>query len=404
MVPRIPGRLAIRAAFGLGLVAAMGCRGRAAGDASDADIQFLVDSLAPLVEEAVGLEFRSAPQWAVRSPEQLQTFLRNKFREQLPPEVLIGVQSAYRLFGLIPDTLDLEALFLEVLSDQVQGFYEPDSTTLFLVDGAELGVRITLAHELVHALQDQHLPLDSLMDPTRPNDRLVALQSILEGQAQYASMRMIVGDRVEGDGFWDLAADQSREVAASEMPDVPLALREELLFPYLDGARFMEWWSTGPLSDTMPYGPRMPISTEQILHPARYLAGDMPVELAFADSTDAVLYQDGLGEFEIRVLHAVLLDHSRASFDAPIGWNGDLFRVYRSDVGEALVWYAAWDDVRSADRFAGGTGGLLADLPRTGYRGVTDRLTMDDVALTRTIIAPASWEGWAVPPAIRIEP
>ncbi len=390
-------------AVGLTMVVAVGCRGRSVESAGDADIQFLVDSLVPLVEITVGLEFRSQPQWAVRSPEQLQTFLRNKLREQLPPEVLAGVESAYRLFGFIPDTLDLEALFLKVLSEQVQGFYEPDSATLFLVEDAPLGVRITLAHELVHALQDQYLPLDSLMDPARPNDQLMALQAILEGQAHHASMTLMAGDRVNEGGFWDLAAEQARQITAREMPEVPLALREQLLFPYVDGARFMEWWSTGALGDTMPYGPRLPVSTEQILHPTRYLAGDTPVALAFADSTDAVMYQDDLGEFGIRVLHAQLLNHARASFDAPIGWNGDLYRVYRSDAGPALVWYSAWDDAAHADRFVGGTGALLADLPRPEYRGSVDRLTVGDVAVAMIILAPADWEGWTVLPVIRVE-
>ena len=367
----------------------------------------LVDSLAPLVETTVGLDFRSEPQWAVRSPEQLQAFLRNKFRQQLPPDVLFGVESAYRLFGLIPDTLDLEALFLKVMAEQVQGFYEPDSTTLFLVEGAPVGLRITLAHELVHALQDQYLPLGNLMDPTRPNDELLALQAILEGQAQHASMTMIAGDRVDEDGFWDMAADQARQVAAREMSDVPLVLREELLFPYLEGARFMEWWLTGPLADTLPFGPRMPVSTEQILHPSRYLSNDTPVELAFVDSTDTVLYQDGLGEFGIRVLHADLLSHARASFDAPIGWDGDLFRVYGSAAAPApapaLVWYSAWDSEVYADRFAGGTGKLLADQNRAGYRGAVDRLTDRDVAVVRVIIAPVDWEGWGSPPSARVQ-
>ena len=185
---------------------------------------------------------------------------------------------------------------------------------------------------------------------------------------------------------------------------MPLVLREELLFPYVDGARFMKWWSTGPLGDTMPYGPRLPVSTEQILHPDRYLAGDTPVALAFADSTDAVLHQDGLGEFGVRVLHAELLNHARASFDAPIGWNGDLYRIYRSDAGLALVWYSAWDAAGYADRFVGGTGALLADQPRPGYRGSVDRLTVGDVAVARIIIAPDGWEGWTTPPPVRVEP
>ena len=116
-----------------------------------------------------------------------------------------------------------------------------------------------------------------------------------------------------------------------------------------------------------------------------------------------MLYQDGLGEFEIRVLHAQLLSHARASFDALIGWNGDLFRVYRSDEGPALAWYSAWDSETYADRFAGGTGRLLADQTRPGYRGSVERLSDRDVALVRVVIAPVDWDGWALPLGVEIQ-
>ena len=69
------------------------------------------------------------------------------------------------------------------------GFYDPDSATLFGVAGAEREeLRLVLAHELVHALQDQYLPLDSILDATANNDRLTAAQAILEGQATLASI------------------------------------------------------------------------------------------------------------------------------------------------------------------------------------------------------------------------
>ena len=399
MVPHVPWRLAAAATA---LVVVAGCRGRPIDADRSSELQHLVDSLVPLVEEASGLAFTTSPQWAVRSTDQLRDFLQNKFREDLPPEILSGLETAYRLFGLIPDTIQLEPLFLDILTQQVQGFYEPDSAMLFLVEDAQLGTVITLSHELVHALQDQHLPLDSLLDPDKPNDQLMALQAILEGQAQFVSVSMIAKTQAQQDGFWDLAADEARRAAVGQLGDVPLILRESLLFPYLDGARFMAWWSTGPLADTMPYGPRMPVSTEQVLFPTRYLAGDTPAPISFADSSDAVLYQDGLGEFEIRVLHAQLTGQTRAHTNSPIGWNGDRYRVYDSPEGPALVWYTAWDDTRSADRFADGTAAMLVGLPRAGIRGAVERTVAGGVPLVRVIVAPADWPAWDSPPAIAV--
>lgn len=398
MVPNLPRRLARAATAATLLWVSVACRGRPVGSASD--IQPLVDSLVPEVELASGMVFTTPPRWAIRSADQLQEYLQYKFREQLPPDVLSGLQTAYRLFGMIPDTLQLEPLFLSVLSQQVQGFYEPDSAMLFLVEDAQLGTVITLSHELVHALQDQYLPLDSLLDPTQPNDQLMALQAVLEGQAQYVSVSMLAGPQVGQTGFWDVAADESRRAAVGQMKDVPLVIREALLFPYLDGAKFMSWWFAGPMADSMPYGSLMPRTTEQVLFPERYLAGDEPVDLVFADSTDAVSYQDGLGEFEIRVLHAQLTGQDRVQASSPLGWNGDRYRVYRSADGPALVWYSAWDDSRSADRFAEGTAALLAAVPRPDAVAQVDRLAADDIPLVRVVVAPESWSYWAALPGV----
>ena len=103
-----------------------------------------------------------------------------------------GLETAYRLFGLLPDTLALRTLLLDLYAEQVAGYYDPDSATLFGVAGADRAqLRLVLAHEMVHALQGQYLPLDSILKSTANNDRLTAAQSILEGQATLASIAVL---------------------------------------------------------------------------------------------------------------------------------------------------------------------------------------------------------------------
>src|SRR5256886_15876641 len=105
-----------------------------------------------------------------------------------------------------------------------------------------------------------------------------------------------------------------------------------------------------------PYGAAMPVSTEQLLHPDRYAAGDVPLELAFVPpSPDTVRYEDDLGEFETRLLFAELLDDSTEEQAAWLasGWGGDRFRVLGPGF-DALVWYSAWDNSAAAGRFAKG--------------------------------------------------
>ncbi len=79
-----------------------------------------------------------------------------------------GLETTYRLFGLLPDTLQLRALLLDLYTEQVAGYYDPDSATLFAVADADPAqLRLVLAHEMIHALQGQYLPLDSILTTPR---------------------------------------------------------------------------------------------------------------------------------------------------------------------------------------------------------------------------------------------
>jgi hypothetical protein len=357
-----------------------------------------VDSLRAPVERAAGLTFKSPPASGMRSREQVRAYLIAKLDEELPPARLRGIETAYRLFGLLPDTLQLRPLLLDLYTEQVAGFYDPDSAMLFGVAGADRQqLRLVLAHEMVHALQGQYLPLDSILDETSNNDRLVAAQAVLEGQATLASLEVLAPgqDVARNPEFWELYRDQVR-AQQGKMPvfrRAPLILREALIFPYLEGAEFMHWWSQSARADTMPYGPLMPVSTEQILHPERYRRGDRPVALRLEPDSGAV-YEDVLGENEIRVILATLAGSDEVQTVVPLGWGGDRYRLYHSPGGPALVWYIVWDDARSAERFMRAAGGLRKTA-RRGYRATLDSLRVGDAAATRYVIAPDGWAGWS---------
>ena len=158
------------------------CRGEPVVDAQSLDqkeLAALVDSLMPGVAKATGLEFKSTPVTAVRTREQVRTYLLAKLAKELPPARLDGIVTTYRLLGLIPDTLDVQKLFVDLYTEQVAGFYDPDSTKLFAVAGGDRAqLRLVLAHELVHALQDQYVPLDSILGSTDDADRLAAAQAL----------------------------------------------------------------------------------------------------------------------------------------------------------------------------------------------------------------------------------
>jgi hypothetical protein len=395
-------------ALGLALGA---CRG-APPPGDDELVTHLVDSLRPSVEKAAGLKFRFPPRSAVRSREQVRAYILAKLDQELPPEKARGLQATYRLLGLLPDSLDLRTLMLELFAEQVVGYYEPDSSMLFVVakpDPAML--RLTVAHELVHALQHQYVALDSIMRQTGNSDRLLAAQAVLEGQATLAGMQVMVPEQnlYAMPEFWETYRDQLRG-QQERMPvfnKSPRILRESVIFPYLAGADFLRWWQGSELRDTVPFGGRMPVSSEQILHPNRYGQGVRPLAVRFTSAEQGVLYEDVMGEFDIRVL-AADLTAAPSSMDvaSPIalGWGGDRFRVYDTPRGPAIVWYIAWDDAQARYRFTSTTGARLESRRKLGYRLEITPLELGPHPATRIVIGPDRWAGWSRIAEVEIGP
>jgi hypothetical protein len=395
-------RVGLAPAVLLAALAGAGCRERARAVQSQAELRDVVEALLPAVERAARLEFRRPPVVQVRSRNQIRSYVVAKLDAEYPPGEMAGYQAALRIFGLIPDTLDLRSAVVNVLYEQIAGYYDPDSNAFYIAADLDPYIaRVTASHELVHALQDQYLDLDSIMRLRGQNDRRVAAQSVLEGQATLTQIPVLMPeqkpDTLPPDWFW-----RQREVMAAqhaqmkEFSNAPVWLREALIFPYLAGADFVNWYGRNH-SGRPPFGEHLPRSTEQILHPERYAAGDEPTTLRFRSQTH---YQDGLGEFEIRLLFRVLTGIEERGAVLAAGWDGDQYGVFGERM-DALVWYTVWDDEASARRFAQG-------IERAWIRRTPDRrleispVLLGDMHGVRLVDAPASWSGWAQIPAVTI--
>jgi hypothetical protein len=387
------------------------CRGETPRDATTLEqheLDSMVTSLMPAVAEASGLQFKSTPRAAIRSKDEVRTYLLAKLATELPQERLDGIVAAYRLLGLLPDTLDIASLFIDLYTEQVAGFYEPDSSMLFAVAGADaLTLRATLSHELVHALQHQYLPLDSILHDRADADRLAAAQAVLEGQATLVMLLVLRpdGDFLEDGGMWTMVRDQlgAPQAGLDVFNNSPLVIRTGLIFPYLEGATFMRWFRNNRGSE-QPFGDLMPTSTEQILHPARYQQQDHPVALQFSGDSADVIHEDTFGEYESLVLRSALAGIDAVATDLPIGWDGDRMRVYRTPDGPALVWYTVFDEASYADNFRTRVVAGLNRLRRPGYRTLIDGVPVGAFPGVRVVIAPEGWSGWANLPVVTVAP
>jgi hypothetical protein len=311
----------------------------------------------PRIEEVTGLKFKTDPKVEPRSRDEVRAFLERRFREDLPDAEIAGTRAAYRRLGLIPDTLDLRAFMLDLLTEQVVGYYDPETKVLYVVQEAppeQAG--IIISHELVHALQDQYMSLDSLQLLRGDNDRQVAAHAVIEGQATIVQIQAMLGGAdiaTALPGGWDRVRDLIRE-SSSQMPifaTAPRIIQETLIFPYLSGAEFMRTFQQLRPGE-VPFGD-MPRSTEQIMHARAYFnERDAPTRVTLpAPRVGRDRYQNNLGEFETRLF---LYEHIRdqaAAVRGAAGWDGDRYMVVETPRGDALVWVSVWDSPVEAAEF-----------------------------------------------------
>lgn len=345
-------------------IVAASCGGQARPDlvvSSDPELGAMAAALLPDLAARSGMELREPVRLELRSRSELITYLQYKLDEELPEEEARSSVQAYALMGLVEPGLDLRALLLELYTEQVAGFYEPDSTALFVLDDQpEEALQALLVHELVHAVQDQTADLDALTDPDVGSDRATAAQAAIEGHAtlvmfEYLTEEM-TGVPIDLAQIPDFGAQMrpALEAMNSQFPALsgaPRIVRESLLFPYLDGAAFVQrLWQAGTRSN--PFGADLPLSTEQILHPAA--APPLDVALDVGDAT--VVYDDVLGRLELGVLlEDVLGLASGANGPAAAvadGWDGDRYALVRDAGGDvSVVSVIVWDDATARDAF-----------------------------------------------------
>jgi hypothetical protein len=337
----------------LGL-AASACRGQGVDPALTA----AVDSILPKLEVLSGLKKLRPVTLSEQTRDQLRVYVEQRLAEEMPPAELEGIRKTYVALGLIPDSLNIKALLLDLYQEQVAGYYDPTTDKFFLVKGTPVAMlRPVLAHELVHALQDQHVDLDSLIARDRGNDRQSAAQAAIEGQATLVMFAFLAqeaaGKSIAPDDMPDVSAQLAPALNAqnSQFPvfrRAPRIIRETMVFPYVGGASLVQklWAAHAAQGFVAPLGALLPQSTEQVLHPAEKFVTmrDDPTELRFASGAN-IAYENTLGELELGILLSEHLGNNAAAS----GWDGDRYQLLANGV---LQWVLVWDDSASADRFA----------------------------------------------------
>ena len=340
---------------------------------SDPRLAEIAVRILPHLASRSGMELRGPVRVERRSRVDLERYLQFKIDEELPEGRAELLSEAYTLLGLVPRDLDLRGTLKALYLEQIAGFYDPDSTTLFVLDDQpDEAIESLLVHELVHAIQDQNADLDAITAPGLNNDRRVAAQAAIEGHATLVMFEFLMGE--QGRGALDLMdvpdfsarLGPALEAARAQSPalaEAPLVLQESVLFPYRGGVTFVEslWRERG--GRPPPFGPDLPGSTEQVLHPEHFLRGrrDLPrtVEVSVEDGWNR-LYEDTLGELEL----GILLETVGASRSSARGWGGDRYVLLGDGDGHrSLAWFGVWDTKAQRDEFARAVESRLSAFP-----------------------------------------
>jgi hypothetical protein len=345
------------------LLTGVGCDNGRDRAPDDDEIRAMVDSMLPPLARLAALPALEPVVLERQSVDQVRAYVESKLEEEMPPAELEGIRITYTMLGLLPDTLRLRDLLLDLYTEQIAGYYDASTRRLYVVEGVPTAaVRTVVAHELVHALQDQHANLDSLIAKGRGNDRQTAAQAAIEGHATLV-MFALLAEEIAGrpidpaslpDPVEQLAGGFAGAAQFPVFERAPAIVRETLVFPYSAGASFVHaiWSADGGGAHTAPLGEALPQSTEQVMNPLTRFRGqrDVPTELRFDSARSwQVAYENTLGAFEVQLF---LDEHLGRGSTSALGWDGDRFRLLETPTGSrALEWVVIWDDSASADRF-----------------------------------------------------
>lgn len=348
------------------------------------------------------------------SKATLVEYMEDREKLETTPERERFLEECPKLLGLIPADMDLKAVTQAFLEKQIGGFYDPPTKTFFVMDNftGEIA-RVIMAHEFVHALDDQHYDLDAISKKIgEDSDKLLAFRAVCEGSGTLTMMQWQLGHMASID---KAALAEFEEMTTGGMEDLPPFVWKPTLAAYLSGMNFLsksaprkskakkaETEASAPkegveakeTTKESTYSQRLasafrdpPSSCEQILHPEKYWdpsKKDEPKRVTFDTSKVPsgwkVLGEDTLGELYLAMLttprdqrkgldvkNQMAVMALQYTNKAAAGWGGDRVIVLGRGDDRVLELVTVWDTADDAEEFADALSGDV--LPMSGELG-----------------------------------
>ncbi|MEP7354289.1 MAG: hypothetical protein ABI824_13765 [Acidobacteriota bacterium] len=331
--------------------------------------------------------------WPVKHKVPSETLSREKFSKLVADGMkgaekdkgVVATELTLKMFGLAPWDFNLVKESTELITEQAAAFYDYQKKRLFVLEappaaaGARTGDshdaedRISLAHELAHALADQQYPLHKYLEGAKRDDEGTARQAVIEGQASWLSWAYLY-KRNGGSGEVPPAmVTQLADAAGAQGDDfpvltgTPLYMRESLIFPYGQGMRFIDSEFRDLQKKSFDHVfMQPPTSTHDILHPDEYRRHVTPT-VPMLPKLDAVLESlhlesvmkgwkqiiDGdVGEFDYSVM---LRQYTSAKEGREVAshWRGGSYRLYqrKGEKYPILMHVSDWESASTARDF-----------------------------------------------------
>jgi hypothetical protein len=350
----------------------------------------LVDELLKFSSQESGFPIKSDVKRQLTTRTDVEHYLTEKFDEDEDAKRMQRSEIVLKKFGLLDRDFNLKPFLLALLKEQIEAYYDPKTKTVNMLDWISVDEqKPVLAHELTHALQDQHLDLDKWSDQTPPDVSLTssedsdhlakdeldtAREAVTEGQATAVMMDNILkpmGKSLIGDP--EIVDFIKGQMAGSDnspmLARAPLLLSESLLFPYREGLSFEQdvWMDRGQTAAFTGALDRPPSSSWEIMNPREYEQGHVPAIPYLPDIHPLVdktyrPYDIGqVGQLDLHIL-AGLFGGDGAARDLTPAWDGGIYwagqRLNATPTEQAstksisLFYLSVWKNAASAQAFS----------------------------------------------------
>lgn len=327
------------------------------------------DEIAKKVAKRRGLKIKRTIAKGVMTDDQLRARILERMDEDTTPRERAAEAAMAKRWGLVPMDVDLDELLVDLLTEQIAGFYDPKEQKLYVSAkpaGDENWADMLMAHEITHALQDQHFKLEPWMEAVKGNgDASAARQALVEGDGVALMIEYLLAEQ-NLPAPWDhdelvrsmtSTMDSAGTSGGDLLAAAPLAVREGMIFPYRAGIKFVAALRRGqPWSKVDAAFKTPPRSTEQILHPALYLSGEEPDTIAGAPG-GTPLHTGVWGEEGWRVFLVAQGVAEGMASTAAAGWGGDRVELHGAEAALATparttgVALTTWDTPVDAMEF-----------------------------------------------------